>query len=309
MPTWLLALVVIAALAGSAWLFLGDLTKDGPSSTSTTAQEEADESGDVLSLPKDDEPTDERRRGTEGRDRLDPDTGASTTDAANADADADADLPDDLPAAYASLRDRRVAIVAASSDGTGDVAKLVRVEGLRVPCASPGSRDALEVELAMAAVTADVLQSAKARVDGSREDEFASETCVDARVKTFADADVALVYRVVPAGDEPRVIAGRATGAPDANSTTLAAEVAAALGLDAVTPAKTAATRTLLANSGAIDAPAGASVVLVEVPATRLTEQGALKVIVDDVVGAVAAYLGRADQPDTGEPSSDEATG
>ena len=69
-------------------------------------------------------------------------------------------------------------------------------------------------------------------------------------------------------------------------------------GITAVTPSKSAATRTLLANTGAIDAPAGASVVLVELPAKRLAEEGALAVIVDDVVGAVAAHLARADQQD-----------
>ena len=302
MPTWVLALVVLAALAGSAWLFWGDLTADEPKAPSSESSgQTADESGDVLELPDSEEPTDERRRGDDGRDRLDPGAATDGDEDADSDADADADadaLPADLPAAYASLRDRRIAIVAASSDGTGEVKRLVRVEGLRVPCATPATRDALQVELALAAVTADVLDSAKATVAGTAEDEFGSETCVDARVKSFTDADVALIYRVVPEGDDPRVIVGRPTGTPDASSTTLAAEIAAALGLDAVTPSKTAATRTLLANVGAIDAPDGASVVLVELPATRLAEEGALKVFVDDVVGAVAAHLARADEAD-----------
>ncbi|MCW2921685.1 MAG: hypothetical protein JWL76_1559 [Thermoleophilia bacterium] len=292
--------MVVGALGGSAWLFAGDLIDGDTKPAKPAPTDSTDETGDVLSLPNGDEPTDDRRRGTEGRDRLDPDTGAAgtTTDESSTDTEDDPAAAD-LPAAYASLRDRRIAIVAASSDGTGDVTKLVRVSGLRVPCATPGARDALEVELAMATLTADVLDTANASVTGSREDEFGSETCVDARVKGFADADVALVYRVVPDGDDPRVLVGRAIGAPDASSTTLAAEVAAALGLDAVTASRTAATRTLLANVGAIDAPEGASVVLVEVPATRLTEEGSLQVIVDDVVGAVAAYLARADEPAT----------
>jgi hypothetical protein len=301
-PTWLLALVVIAALGGSAWLFWGDLTADdaGPA-TKQAPTKTTDESADELSLPDDDAPTDERRRGDEGRDRLDSDADASSSDEDGSADDSDEDdaLPDDLPTTWSSLRGRRIALTAASSDGTGDRARLVRVQGLKVPCATPTSRDALEVELALAAVTADRLDTAKASVAGTREDEFNSETCVDARVKAFGDADVALVYRVVPEGDTPRVLVGRATGTPDASSTTLAAEIAAALDLDAVTPSKSAATRTLLANTGAIDAPDGASVVLVELPATRLTEEGALATIVDDVVGAVAAHLARADEQDS----------
>lgn len=300
MPTWALALVVVAALGGSAWLFWGDLTSDTADDTSTRPKQEqpVDESADELSLPDEQEPTDERRRGEEGRDRLDSDVKDDATDSGD-DPATDADrLPSDLPAAYASLRGRRIALFAASSEGTGDVARLVRIQGLRVPCATPGPKDALTVELAMATLMSERLDAARATVVGTRADRFGAATCVDARVSTFDDADVALVLRVTPDAETSRVIVGRSTGAADAGSTTLAAEIAAALDLGAVTPAKAASTRTLLANTGAIDSPGGASVVLVEIAAAALVEDGSLEVLVDDVVGAVAAHLARADQQD-----------
>ncbi len=299
MPTWALALVVAAALGGSAWLFLGDLTADDSATdTSNTPKQEepVDESADELSLPDDKEPTDERRRGDEGRDRLDSDIDDGPADSDEQSADDGEAGTGDLPAAYASLRDRRIALGAASSEGTGSVSRLVRVHGLRVPCATPGPANALTVELAALTLMAERLSSAQATVIGTRADRFGAAACVNSRVATFADADVALVVRVAPTGETPRVIVGRPTGAPDASSTTLAAELAASLDLDAVTPARSAATRTLLANAGAVDAPGGASVVLVELPAKALVEDGALDALVDDVVGAMAAHLSRADE-------------
>lgn len=301
MPTWVIALVVVAALGGSAWLFLRSPSSDAPTDTTTTQprEEAADESADVLSLPDDEEPTDERRRGEEGRDRLDADVddGAAGSDDHTTDGtDGTKTGAGRLPAAYASLRERRIALLAASSEGTGDASRLVRVQGLRVPCATPGPRNALALELAGLALLSERLSAANATVIGTRSDRFGAATCVDARVATLKDADVALVLRVAPSSEQPRVIVGRPTGSPDTSSTALAAEVAASLDLAAVTPSRAAATRTLLANTGAIDSPKGASVVLVELPATALVEAGSLEIIVDDLVGAIAAHLSRADQ-------------
>lgn len=299
MPTWALALLVVAALGGSAWLFWGDLTGDDEDRQATTTPTPAatvDESADELSLPDDTEPTDERRRGTQGRERLDsevPDDPDRTDADTPAGADADAG---EQPATYANLRDARITLLAASSEGTGNAARLVRVQGLRVPCATPGPKDALTVELAALTLMSERLDAAQAAVVGDRSDRFGAATCVNDRVAKIADADVAIVVRVTPSGDAARVIAGRPTGTSVSSSTTLAAEIAAALDLAAVTPSTSAATRTLLANTGAIDSPDGASVVLVELPAKLLVEDGALDAAVDDIVGAIAAHLSRADE-------------
>ncbi len=294
MPTWALALVVGASLVGSAWLFLADRSDDSAQDAASTSTKE-DRAESVLSLPKGgDEPTDERRRGAEGRKRLDADPTTTT----NADGDATTDTG--LPPSFASLKGRRVALAAASSEGNGDVARLMRIGSLRVPCATPGST--VGTELAIATAMSELLSRAGATTVGNDDDAFSRTQCVDRRVRAFGDADAAVVVRVVD-GTVPRVLVGRPSGTPDGDSISLAAEMAAALDLPAVTPARSAELRSLLANSGAIDAADGAAVVLIELPETSISDDGSRRSLVEDLVGAIAAFVARADQrPDASAP-------
>ncbi len=321
-PTWLLALLVVGALGGAGWLFWSERGADD-ASRDAPAEEASDESNDVLSLPDEDAADDDGsgRRGDAGRDRLGDRDGDGIAD----DPDAD-DARDDLPAAFASLRGRRVALVPAAASGSGDVTRLVQVGDLRVPCATPGAAGVLEQEVAALGASSELLARAGATRTGSaaastsgatdaasatgaaRADDLGATSCVDARVRSFDDADVAVVLRVDPKATAPRVLAGRPSArGTDADSATLAAEVAAALDVDATT-ATSAATRSLLARAGAIDAADGAAVVLIELPASRVADDARRDAAATDLVGALAAFLSRADQAPADETPADETS-
>lgn len=269
--------MVLATLGGSAWLFWNDRSTSGdePRTRTETTVEDVDTSNDVLSIPDEEDLPEDR---TETKD-----TGEDAT-------------PEDLPSTFSSLRDRRIALAAASSSGSGTVDRLVDVEGLKVACATPAAGDILAYELALAGATSDLLTRARATIVGADDEgTFRATSCVDERVAAFRDADVAMVYRVVAASTAPRVLVGRASGAPQPDSVTLAAELAAALELKGATAATAASTRSLLARAGAIDAAEGADVVLVELPDEQVTDDAKRESVVRAIVGAIATHLSRAD--------------
>jgi hypothetical protein len=290
-PTWALVLLVLAALGGAAWLFVADAVDPGSGGDSGAETSTVDESDDVLSLPNDDEPTDGRRRGEEGRDRLDDEDerGSGEGDAG--------DLDPDLPSAYASLRDRSVAVTVASAAGSGNADRLVRIGALRVPCAGLADAEALAAEQGVAAAAHDLLGRSGAELAGDPEADAA--TCTNARAKVVDGAEFAVVLRVDPKARAPRVFAGRPTAAADEDTVILAAELAATLGVDEVTPTTSRAARTLVTNAGAIDSPGGARVVLVELPASRVVNEAARQAVARDLADAIAAVAARADQAPT----------
>lgn len=263
--------MVLACLGAAGVLFWLDARDDGEPRTRTAPVEERELAEGELQVP-DDDVDDDRRRGAPGRNRLEQGRGGSD-DAIDNPADADddddealpgADSSTPLPAVFRHLEGRDVVLLPASMGARGNARALVSVGGLRVPCAAATDPARLARELDLATALRTVLERAGARVTSLGPE----AGCVDTRVRRLERGELALVVRAVASGG--RVLAGRPAAGMDAAarrpSETLAAELAAALSLQAPR-APDAAARTLLARTAAIDLPGGAAVALVELAA------------------------------------------
>lgn len=281
-PTALLALAAVAALLAAAWLFAGGGGDDGTGSITDAPDPGREQAEGVLDLPDEEEPTDARRRGDEGRDRLDDPDGGDSSDPDQA------DHPDeDLPAIAANLQGYRIALGTASAPAPGNVERRVAVGDLRVRCADAVDPAREAQEAAVVAALADLVQRAGGRVVRSD----APPACVDERARRL---DRGTLGVVLSAQDGRLATAGRsARGNGDASSRTLAAELAAALDLDPPTPAELTPARRRATSGGAIDLPGRAAVAWVEFEA-GLDEAG-----VDELARALleglAATAARAD--------------
>jgi hypothetical protein len=301
-----LGVLVMLALGGSIWLFAaGDDDSDSGTSPTTPASETGDDdrSNGVLSLPADkgdgEDPTDSRRRGDEGRDRIDPDEAVEPSDDTGSGTD-----PDELPAVLARLEGRTIAIGAASSQTPGDPARKVKVGRIKVPCGGGTDAARTRVEVDLIDRIATVLERAGATV--VRTD--APAACVDARAKRAQRADMAIIVRHGDA-DSARVLPGRATKTtakatpPTPGSLRLADEIAvAAFKLKSSTPATTTADRRMLDRAGAFDLPGGGVVALVELPirVAPIGDRDRLALAIATSMGVVAAGAGAGSVDATG---------
>jgi hypothetical protein len=289
MPTPLLVVFVLLCLGGAAWLFTSEL-RNGPSQDAEPATEAAPEAGDgreqaegVLSLPRREGATDERRRGDDGRERIDPDGTLRP--------DGQQPRRAELPRELANLHEREVALLVASGPGAGAADRRVPIGGLQVRCAgaadparAPDERDLLDR-------VAGVLERAGARVIRAEQ----PAACIDARVRRLHAADLALVLRVDP-GDA-RVFTGRPAGGAtttDPRSRALATEIAAALNVASVSGLGRPADRDLVTEAGAIDLPGGAAVALVRVDA-RGRDTAARDALALELATALGVAASRAD--------------
>lgn len=261
-----LGVLVVLALGGAAWLFVaGDddsRTQNSPKSTRGAADDDTAEG--VLSLPKGEDPTDARRRGDEGRDRVDPEAD-SMSDATPDDEDSPAEQ---LPAVLANLKGETIALGVASAATPGDAARKVKVGDIRVPCGGGADPARARIELDLVDRLTRVLERAGATV--VRTDSPAA--CVDVRARRAHDADLAVIVRH-GSTDTARVMSGRATRtATDASAATsrsmqLAGEIAAtAFDAARYSSPKTAADRRALNQSGALDVLGGGAMAYVELP-------------------------------------------
>jgi hypothetical protein len=222
LPTWLLVAFVAGCIGGAAWLFLAggiDGGDGGDRAKESAAEVDPDRPEGVLVVPDDDEPTDERRRGEQGRERIDPEDAVAPAEGPRE--DDDARLPE-LPAVLGALRGRSVALLAASAPGDGDIDRTVSIAGVDAPCAALADAARAQVERELLDRVAGLLDRAGAGV--VRAD--APDACVDARVRRAQQADLVLALRAGTADDE--VVAGRPaaarTGASDASRTGGAAQ-------------------------------------------------------------------------------------
>lgn len=284
---WLLALLVLGALVAAAWLFWSEARDEDRQRAETAAPEERELAEGVLDVPDPDEQDDDRRRGEEGRSRLDAGTRRDRPtgdDGASSDDDGDASA-EPLPAVFANLRGRRVSLAPASARGGGDPRRVVKAGGVRVACARRYDADRLAHELAVLERLAQMLDRAGAEVVllGA---EGGDAGCVDVRVGELHDSELALVARA-GAVRRPHALPGRPGRGIDAKSrresVAFAAELAAALGAGEPVRRTTPALDRLLAESAAIDRPGGAATAMVDLPPPERRE-------LDDV----ATALGRA---------------
>jgi hypothetical protein len=263
-PGWLLAAIVAACLATAGWMFWADARLDDATKTDTTSTEDRELAEGVLDVPKDSgDSDDDSRRGDVGRDRLD--AGQGTDDGAGDSTD-DAPEPDaePLPPVLKNVAGHEIALAPASV-GAGRVAdRMVKVGGLRVPCAGGADADRIEAELELLGRVRDVLERAGATVVllGA---EPGGAGCADARAVELDHADLALV---LGSGDKQAlVLPGRpatdADRASRAASNRFALELGGALDVDGADDA-TAAERTRLADAGAIDLADGAALAYAE---------------------------------------------
>lgn len=269
-PRWLVALLVAGCLLTAAALFWRDARDGEQTSPEASAGRSREQADSVLELPGEraDQTTtdaDASRRGDQGRKRLDADGGAATRNDDAAEPGSDASASEPLPAVFAALRGRRIALAPASTTVAGDADRSVTVAGLRVACAALADADRVAREAAAIARVASVLQQAGATVIRVG-DSTGRGGCVDARVATLEGADLALVIGSSSSA-ATRVLAGAAGPGDDAtaNSADFAAELAAALELRGVTRPDDADVRRLR-QAAAIDLPDGAAVVLLELP-------------------------------------------
>lgn len=286
--------LVLLALGGATWLFAtGD--EDAPDQSAQQAPAATTPADDridgVLSLPSDTtaKPTDSRRRGTQGRDRIDPESAVTSPDAPT-----DDDEPDDArPAVLANLKGQTIALGAASSPTPGSPTRLVQVGELKVPCGGGADPSRATVELDLIARLDKVLTDAGARV--TLVDDPAA--CVDVRARRAKAADMTIIVRH---GDSAaaRVFPGRATRvstkvAPaTAPTARLTNEIAiAAFGLKAATAARNASDRLVLNQAGAFDLTGGSAMTLVELPArvAPIGDRTKLALSIATAMGVVAA--------------------
>jgi hypothetical protein len=288
MPTPLLVVFVLLCLGGAAWLFTSEL-RNTASQDAEPATEEPQGGGEreraegVLSLPRREGATDERRRGDDGRERIDPD--------ATIRPGADQPRRPELPRVLASVRGREVALLVASVPGSGEADRRVPIGGLQVRCAGAADPARESDERDLLDRVARVLERAGARVLRAER----PAACIDARVRRLHAADLAVVLRADP-GDR-RVFAGRpAGGATDADprSRALARELAAALDVESVSGLGRAADRDLVTEVGAIDLPGGAAVALVMVDA-RGRDAAARDALALEIATALGVAASRAD--------------
>lgn len=242
LPTWLLVAFVAGCIGGAAWLFLAggiDGGDGGDRAKESAAEVDPDRPEGVLVVPDDDEPTDERRRGEQGRERIDPEDAVAPAEGPRE--DDDARLPE-LPAVLGALRGRSVALLAASAPGDGDIDRTVSIAGVDAPCAALADAARAQVERELLDRVAGLLDRAGAGV--VRAD--APDACVDARVRRAQQADLVLALRAGTADDE--VVAGRpaaARAAVPASSAAFARELAARTGASDASRTGGAAQRSL----------------------------------------------------------------
>lgn len=290
-PSWLLAVPVVAALGGAGWLFLaGDDDRREGRQTDTTPREQAD---DVLSVPEPDEDaTSPGRREDRGRERLDEGRG-DDGDASTDDEPADEDDTGEDDEVREVLRGRRITFSAASVSAAGDRDRLVGAGGLRIPCASMANAAQLELEQ-------ELLERLRERFAASGAvvrtlPDTSGGSCVDVRMRVLERAEFAIVVR---AGDvrEPRVLAARpaagVTAAGTADSVALARELATALGIGEAETASSA-TESLLARVAAVDLRGGAAVAFVDLRRNDLAVEATLDRTATQVVDALAVLAAR----------------
>lgn len=281
-PTALLALATIVALLAAGWLFAAGGGDDPGGSTPDVPEPDREQAEGVLDLPDEEEPTDARRRGGEGRDRLDDPDDEGPSDPEDAE-----EAQEDLPAIAANLEGVRVAVGTASAPAPGNVQRRVAIGGLRVRCADAVDRAREVQEAAVVAALTDLVERAGGRVERSD----APPACVDERARRLHRGTLGVV---VSAQDGRLATAGRAArGEGDRGSRTLASELAATLDLDAPTPAELTAARRRATSGGAIDLPGGAAVAWVEFDA-GLDEAG-VEELARALLQGLAATAARAD--------------
>lgn len=274
-PTWLLALVTALLLGGAGALFVAGTDRHGPRRPASGTDVSSDDS--VLELPKKtDTPVDTRRRGEEGRTRIDvPDD--------TADPVPDTKSSDPAATRLKSLSGIRVTLAAADASGPelARPAATTKVGGVAVPCMAPASSTpARSRERQVLDALTTQLRSAGAiviRVD----DAGGSAPCAPARIAQFERADVGLVLAsagssdtpdAITPGATPLVVAGRRAGstttADAAHAARITGALAAALGVTATTTPPPALLRLLTAH-GVIDLPGGGTTVWVAAPTTK----------------------------------------
>ncbi|MCW2923652.1 MAG: hypothetical protein JWM98_1056 [Thermoleophilia bacterium] len=300
MPSWVLPLVVVGALAGAGWLFLADgggSSGSGHRAAPSKASPKREQAEGELSVPEGDSAdSGAQRRAAAGQGRIEGDDAADApSDGTGTDADTDAETgaaTASLPPVTASLAGRRIALAPASaSTATGTAAGALRKVGaLRLPCASARDAARLPIELALLDRVAVLLRRADATV--VRVDDAAHAVpCVDVRVRVLESAELGVVLRADPGGGG-RVFAARSdrggkVPAP-AGATSLATELGGALRLGGVDAATVPAVRTLLGRAGAVDRVGGGDTALLEVGIAADASPAALDAVALDIVRGLA---------------------
>jgi hypothetical protein len=282
-----LVAVTVLALGGATWLFLrGDEPAPKKTSTKSSKDEPAiDQADPVLSLPDDEDPTDTRRRGEDGRDRIED----------KPEDEAAASTPE-LPAELRAVKGATVALQPAASDEQDPDRRVAVGGGEKVPCAHESSAPAASLESDVTARVAMLLERAGATVALGT-----TAGCADTRAKRLDDADVAVVVVV---DDRGRVMTwpGRpAADLDDASSRAsrrLAAELATALDAGPTRLPTGTPGWDVVGRTGAVDLPGGAAVALVELDAAALADEPARDALALALATGIARAAARADVVD-----------
>lgn len=298
LPTWLLAVAVLAALAAAGWLFTGELRRDdtAPSRTPSATDSGSRSDGDVLELPDDaaddDDTRDPRRRGAAGRARTE--RGTAAADDAGSQKREDA-----LPAIAANLRGLRIGLVPASAAASGDAQRTVRIDGRSVACSAPAQVDDLAIELTVLDRLERLVRRAGATPVRMDDDEH-RVPCADRRVTQLAATDLFIVLDA-RGGNGARVIAAHNPSAAHTTSAGLAAELAAALDIrGGATAGATTQLRTLLARTGVVQLRAGAPGALVELGLSDQIAQERLDAMATALLGGLATAATARDDDQAG---------
>jgi hypothetical protein len=247
LPGWVLLVGTLVVLGAATWLFVAEGRDDDPQAA-TERTTESPRAEEELQLPSSDEPTDTRRRGEDGRSRIDRDDASGDGDGGEAAV---------KPATFRNLRGVTVALgpASATADRPG---RAVRIGAIRTTCGGPRDVDALAIELALLDRVELMLEASGARV--SRLDEPQSRTvpCRDVRARLLGNASWSLVVSATgraPAADY--MAPARSTRPETTGSEVLVAELAGALDLTTrpTTSATRAARRSAALRAGSVMLP------------------------------------------------------